>query len=206
MLVAAAALVHALLAVFDVDWLASCVIHHSRSQLGEELVVLPTLVHATRGKPGVFVEIGAFTGLELSNTFALERCFNWTGVLIEANPHNFEKLKNCGRKATFVHSAVCDSEGTARMTTDGAMMSGEFGAMSQEYLRRWGRRNGAFANRSVDVPCKPLPAILAAAVRPSPTVAQPALACATPAAPHLFRGSERGAIARSRRATAAPTF
>ena len=135
MLDAAAALVHALLAVFDVDWLASCVIHHSRSQLGEELVVLPTLVHATRGKPGVFVEIGAFTGLELSNTVALERCFNWTGVLIEANPTNFKALQRSGRRAKLVHSAVCVGVPSITMTLQGGPASGD---VSQ--FQKWQRR------------------------------------------------------------------
>ena len=38
------------------DRLASCVLANSNSQLGEDLVLLPTLVRATRGNPGVFVE------------------------------------------------------------------------------------------------------------------------------------------------------
>ena len=73
-------------AAVDLDWLAACVLTNTKSQLGEEAVLIPTLVHAARGRPGVFVEIGAFTGIALSNTYALEKCFNWTGVLIEANP------------------------------------------------------------------------------------------------------------------------
>ena len=46
----------ALLALADPDWLAQCVLTHTHAQLGEELVVLPTLVHATKGRPGTFVE------------------------------------------------------------------------------------------------------------------------------------------------------
>ena len=53
--------------------LTSCVLANSQSQLGEELVVLPTLLRATRGRTGVFVEIGAFKGIALSNTLALEK-------------------------------------------------------------------------------------------------------------------------------------
>ena len=33
-----------------------------------------------------FVELGAFRGIELSNTYMYERCFGWSGVLIEGNP------------------------------------------------------------------------------------------------------------------------
>lgn len=64
----------------------------------------------------------------------------------------------------FVHSAVCAQEnGKTRMTVDGDVTSGEFGAMSHDYLKRWGRANGALANKSVDVPCSPLSSILARA-------------------------------------------
>ena len=107
--------------------------------------------------------IGAYTGVSLSNTFALETCFNWTGVLIEANPRNFQKLQRSGRKAQMVHSAVCANEGTTRMTVAGDMTAGEYGAMSPEYLRRWGRGNGAAKNESVVVPCKPLKSIVESA-------------------------------------------
>ena len=82
-------------------------------------------------------------------------------MLIEANPRNFWKLQRSGRNAKFVHSAVCAQEdGTTRMTVDGDMTAGEFGAMSPEYLKRWGRGNGAAANRSVEVPCSSLKSIL----------------------------------------------
>ena len=49
------------------------------------------------------------------------------------------------------------------MTVDGDMTAGEYGAMSPEYLKRWGRGNGALKNKSVDVPCSPLQSILARA-------------------------------------------
>lgn len=32
------------------------------------------------------MELGAFDGVTDSNTFILEKCFDWRGVLIEANP------------------------------------------------------------------------------------------------------------------------
>ena len=82
-------------------------------------------------------------------------------MLIEANPRNFWKLQRSGRNAKFVHSAVgAQEDGTTRMTVDGDMTAGEFGAMSPEYLKRWGRGNGAAANRSVEVPCSSLKSIL----------------------------------------------
>lgn len=53
-----------------------CLLRTSRSQWGEERVLLPALLEATGGRPGVFVELGALDGLQYSNTLALERCLN----------------------------------------------------------------------------------------------------------------------------------
>ena len=143
--------------------LTSCVLSNTQSQLGEELVVLPTLLRATRGRPGVFVEIGAFRGIALSNTLALEKCFNWRGLLIEANPSNFAWLVKSGRhRSRFVHSAVCPhGQNVTRITAAGGTVSGEEGSMPREHLRRHGRYNGAAKGNFVDVPCAPLQKILA---------------------------------------------
>ena len=71
-----------------------CAFNHSKSQYAEDLIMLPTLLHARRGSPGhgVFVELGALDGIAFSNTYMLEACFNWTGALIEGHPANFDQL------------------------------------------------------------------------------------------------------------------
>jgi hypothetical protein len=48
---------------------------------------------------GFFVECGALNGEYMSNTIDLERKFNWSGVLIEANPETFKHLFARNRKA-----------------------------------------------------------------------------------------------------------
>ena len=45
------------------------------------------------------MEAGALDGEELSNTLLMERSFNWTGLLIEANFESFRKLINKNRRA-----------------------------------------------------------------------------------------------------------
>jgi len=42
---------------------------------------------------GYFVEFGAASGVELSNTWLLERKFGWTGILVEPNPVFFDSLR-----------------------------------------------------------------------------------------------------------------
>ena len=53
---------------------------HSHAQLFQDLLVTFLL----KGKrDGFFVEFGATNGRDLSNTFALEQSFGWTGILAE---------------------------------------------------------------------------------------------------------------------------
>jgi FkbM family methyltransferase len=62
----------------------------SRSQLGQDLWVLEQLGWK-RG--GYFVEFGATDGVLLSNTWLLEKHFDWHGICAEPNPAFFERLK-----------------------------------------------------------------------------------------------------------------
>ena len=58
----------------------------SYSQLGQDLEVLRCY------KKGFFIEIGASNGIELSNTYLLEKEYNWTGICCEPIPSKFEQL------------------------------------------------------------------------------------------------------------------
>ena len=86
----------------------ACALAWSSSQYFEDVLLLPTLVRAVRDHQGVFVEAGALDGVRFSNTLLLERCFNWTGLLIEADPRNYGQLKHSGRTAVKVQSAFCN--------------------------------------------------------------------------------------------------
>jgi len=44
-------------------------------------------------KNGYFLDLGAYDGIELSNTYYLEKELNWSGICVEASKIIFEKLK-----------------------------------------------------------------------------------------------------------------
>ncbi len=56
-------------------------------------------------KSGVVVEIGAFDGLHLSNSFSLE-CIGWKSVCVEPNPDVFPMLQRNRARASNVNVAV----------------------------------------------------------------------------------------------------
>lgn len=139
----------------------ACAADKSQSYKAEDLLLLPTLLGlvASQGRSaGTFVELGAFDGVIDSNSYMLQHCFGWTGVLIEASPHNFGLLKMSGREfgAKLWHSGVCDSPGGVLQFAEGAgspQTSGDFQFLTKtrQMLRR---------NTTVSVPCRPLSDIL----------------------------------------------
>lgn len=62
----------------------------SRSQLFQDLFILFILKDKKNGK---YLEFGATNGVELSNTYILEKHFNWNGVLAEPSPQWSKALR-----------------------------------------------------------------------------------------------------------------
>lgn len=62
-------------------------------------------------KNGYFVEVGAYDGDKLSNTYSLEHYFGWKGILIEANPIIFESLKKNRPNAKCIDKACYSKTG-----------------------------------------------------------------------------------------------
>lgn len=64
--------------------------YHSQPATAQDKWVIEKL---NGNRHGFFVEIGAHDGIRHSNTLTLEESFDWTGVLIEANPERFKELE-----------------------------------------------------------------------------------------------------------------
>ena len=75
----------------------------SYSQLGQDKEVLQFYKNK---KNGYFVEIGASDGIKLSNTFLLERKFEWKGICVEPLPEQFKLLCRNRPKSFCCDSAV----------------------------------------------------------------------------------------------------
>jgi FkbM family methyltransferase len=74
------------------------------SQCGQD----KTVVELFRGmKYGYFIELGAADGIYISNTYTLEKFFEWEGLCVEPHTLNFEKLKN-NRNCTIDNNFVLD--------------------------------------------------------------------------------------------------
>lgn len=136
-----------------------CVLNESRSQWHEDISLLPALLAATGHRPGTFVELGALDGLTYSNTVALERCYGWSGLLIEANPSNFAMLQQARRSsARIAFSAICDDDSGAGTVNISSLGGGASGDPSQMQDRKYQRIHSTAP--LVKVPCRPLPSLM----------------------------------------------
>lgn len=73
------------------------------SQAGQDRWVIRDVFDYKTG--GFFVDIGAFDGINLSNTYRLEKSLGWSGLCIEAEPDTFEQLKR-NRRCACVNACV----------------------------------------------------------------------------------------------------
>lgn len=68
-------------------------------------------------KNGYFVEVGAYDGIQTSNTYYLEKELGWNGICIEANLEIFKILKQ-NRQSNNINVAVSSSKGLCNFNGD----------------------------------------------------------------------------------------
>jgi FkbM family methyltransferase len=80
------------------------------SQFGEDVVVEAMLDQlGLQGRPGFYVDVGAFDPVRGSNTYMLH-LRGWSGVNIDANPAAIERFRQARPNDRNVQAAVCDQE------------------------------------------------------------------------------------------------
>ncbi|XP_014297568.2 protein Star, partial [Microplitis demolitor] len=107
-------------------------------------------------KNGFFIECGAYDGETRSNTLNLERYYNWTGLLIEADPINFRKMIDKKRRAYL--SPTCLSLKPYPMNTS-FLMANNIGRIHQPNeltSKIENTKDVAHNGKHVDVQCFPL--------------------------------------------------
>src|SRR5919198_879458 len=93
-----------------------------------------------RRRRGIFVELGAFDGLNQSNTAWLEAKRGWRGILIEPIPEAYEQCVRNRPRATVVNCAcVSDdySDPTVEMVYSGLMSIVRGARLSDECDEAW---------------------------------------------------------------------
>ena len=73
------------------------------SQGGQDVYVTNIL---REKRDGYFVEVGAYDGFTISNTYLLEKNYGWKGICIEATPYRIQDLKNNRPNAICIETAV----------------------------------------------------------------------------------------------------
>lgn len=116
--------------------------------------------------PGFFVEVGAYDGIVVSNTYFLES-IGWTGILVEPDPAKAARCRANRPKCRVYECAAVGSEAMREVTfnvVDGAGIysaAGELTLLQQKRLEGWGLRS-----RAMTVAAKTLDTILTEANPP----------------------------------------
>ena len=78
-----------------------------KSQLNQDIWIL--LLYGEK-REGYFVEVGSTTGTNLSNTYLLEKGYDWGGICIDANPNDTEELRK-NRDCIVLDSCISSKSG-----------------------------------------------------------------------------------------------
>jgi len=131
-----------------------------RSQYKQDRYLDTAIFKKKRG--GVFVDIGAHDGVDLSNTYFFEKDRGWSGVCIEPRKSAFEALRK-NRACTAEQVCVSDHTGTQdflEIEGSGAMLSGLVDTYQKEHRSRVAERHADDKKSVISVPCEPLENIL----------------------------------------------
>lgn len=87
------------------------ILKYKVSQYNQELLIFYNYYQNKRN--GYFIELGAYDGIDTSNTYFFEKNFNWHGILIEGGEENCKALKKNSiyrNNSIIICSPICNSE------------------------------------------------------------------------------------------------
>ena len=108
------------------------------SQIGQDKTVLE---YYKFKKNGYFVEIGAWNGIDLSNTYAMEK-HGWDGICVEPIPERYAELKKNRTCKTFDLAVDKESNKNIEFVLSG-MLSGDLKRLDVPRVEK----NGGIQNR-----------------------------------------------------------
>lgn len=115
------------------------------SQFGEDKFIVNYFIKNNKSPFNrVYLEVGAFDGYEMSNTYALEHGYGWRGLLIEGGPMLFDRLTKTDRPRSIkINKALCSEDGFVEFN-DGAQGLGglkKYEDKTNEETRiKWGQK------------------------------------------------------------------
>jgi FkbM family methyltransferase len=132
------------------------------SQEGEDCLLWQ--IFHTR-KSGFYVDVGAFDGIHLSNSYLFEQQ-GWQGVCIEPHPLYYQKCRQNRPGAVCLHAACVGAESISEITfyTEAiGLFSGVIGGRQEDVKRRYVKRQMDFNDFEENkIAAKTLNSILAA--------------------------------------------
>lgn len=94
---------------------------HSLSDRGQDKWIVETFQLKKNNYKGFFLEIGGGDGFSNSNTFILEKNFNWKGIIVEPDTDQFKKLKSHRSKMTLSNKLIFNKSKTVNFIKDGEL-------------------------------------------------------------------------------------
>jgi FkbM family methyltransferase len=88
------------------------------SQAGQDFFVYGEVFNEM--KNGYFLDLGALDGMRMSNTYLLERRYQWSGICVEANPDYFKELTK-NRRVKCVNICLSSDETTVDFAKRGVL-------------------------------------------------------------------------------------
>ena len=103
-------------------------------------------------RSGSFLEIGGNDGISTTNTFHLEACLGWQGILVEGHPENYKRMLRTRPGVLGLGMAVCKEHGFIGFTNRSGVASGINELMTSSHRKRF----RIAENNVMPVPCGPL--------------------------------------------------